>query len=389
MSLLASIFLVISAVTQLVSVMARKIKQIASVMLSLLVFYIAIQALCNEENMASLKESIALLIVLYLIAVVFLVDAFFSIISYRCLAAYQSLKISCQCDYDYLNITGKSIVNDILCFAYTILRLLVFVISRLFQFLLSIGCIGIVVFAITTVRELNRTYQTAYGMSVFGYLKTLPMNEVITEVSLPILVIIAVAVVVIMITMELTEWGVNLANGTIGSYDDITGKNYDSITLDDPNVSYYWEMLKPHVEQLDILVDSVNSVLEMKEDAVLRVKLSEYLNSLRTIVDTIKSNGDRVVLDKSFTKQFDAIQKLDGMRMKILEMVDKLREELENPVASSKYFKGCETKEQLSKRYKQLCKELHPDSGGDTDLFQEMQTEYNRLKDCNFTGTTA
>lgn len=46
----------------------------------------------------------------------------------------------------------------------------------------------------------------------------------------------------------------------------------------------------------------------------------------------------------------------------------------------SVFFKGCKTKEELTARYKNLAKTLHPDAkGGSTEAFQEMKAEYENL----------
>lgn len=47
---------------------------------------------------------------------------------------------------------------------------------------------------------------------------------------------------------------------------------------------------------------------------------------------------------------------------------------------SSSYFKGCTTKTELKRRYRQLCKKLHPDCpGGSTESFRRMKSEYECL----------
>ena len=47
---------------------------------------------------------------------------------------------------------------------------------------------------------------------------------------------------------------------------------------------------------------------------------------------------------------------------------------------SSSYFKGCSTKAELKRRYRQLCKKLHPDCPrGNAESFRIMMAEYNRL----------
>lgn len=41
-----------------------------------------------------------------------------------------------------------------------------------------------------------------------------------------------------------------------------------------------------------------------------------------------------------------------------------------------KYFEECRTAEELKEEYRRLCKELHPDRGGNKDEFQEMHKCY-------------
>ena len=47
---------------------------------------------------------------------------------------------------------------------------------------------------------------------------------------------------------------------------------------------------------------------------------------------------------------------------------------------TTSYFKGCSNKSELKRRYRQLCKKLHPDCpGGSTESFRRMKSEYERL----------
>lgn len=43
------------------------------------------------------------------------------------------------------------------------------------------------------------------------------------------------------------------------------------------------------------------------------------------------------------------------------------------------YFKGIKTIEDLKEKYRDLCKQLHPDNGGDTRAFQDMRNEFTNL----------
>ena len=43
------------------------------------------------------------------------------------------------------------------------------------------------------------------------------------------------------------------------------------------------------------------------------------------------------------------------------------------------YFKNVKTIEDLKEKYRDLCKQLHPDNGGDTRAFQDMRNEFSDL----------
>jgi hypothetical protein len=45
---------------------------------------------------------------------------------------------------------------------------------------------------------------------------------------------------------------------------------------------------------------------------------------------------------------------------------------------STQYFSGCQTVEDVKKRYKQLAKENHPDVGGDVEVMKEINAQYQK-----------
>jgi len=49
-------------------------------------------------------------------------------------------------------------------------------------------------------------------------------------------------------------------------------------------------------------------------------------------------------------------------------------------VSAPQYFADCTDKEHAKKRYKNLAKELHPDVGGDSQEFAEMQRQYKQIE---------
>lgn len=47
----------------------------------------------------------------------------------------------------------------------------------------------------------------------------------------------------------------------------------------------------------------------------------------------------------------------------------------------SKYFSNCATNEELKKAFKEWCKKLHPDNGGDVEEFKQMKAEFEQMFD--------
>ncbi len=45
------------------------------------------------------------------------------------------------------------------------------------------------------------------------------------------------------------------------------------------------------------------------------------------------------------------------------------------------YFKDCSNKEEAKQLFRKLCKEMHPDFGGDDHIFIEMKKQYDLIKD--------
>ena len=45
----------------------------------------------------------------------------------------------------------------------------------------------------------------------------------------------------------------------------------------------------------------------------------------------------------------------------------------------TKFFNNCTTAEELKSKYRELCKQFHPDNGGDAELFKQMKKEFEQL----------
>ena len=107
------------------------------------------------------------------------------------------------------------------------------------------------------------------------------------------------------------------------------------------------------LQQLTTVMDDTSLMLE------------EYIYTLRTMID---ENNERTSYDETeYDSHYDD------------------RQQTQQTTYSSNvsnYFKGCDTLEKLSKRYRDLAKVYHSDSGnGNDEVFIEITDEYNRLKE--------
>lgn len=114
-------------------------------------------------------------------------------------------------------------------------------------------------------------------------------------------------------------------------------------------------------------------------------KERDFLFEVNKLNETIKNMEDSLLkLKKHYTKQKMLVfQKyLDDFNKtckNINEALPDIEKKMQNPCYCTKYFDKCDSMESITKRYKQLCKELHPDAGGDEGLFIIMKEEYNSL----------
>lgn len=134
------------------------------------------------------------------------------------------------------------------------------------------------------------------------------------------------------------------------------------------------------MQSLEPLGNLVESVLTVKDNALLRSTWGSYFRNLSDIVEECTKYKKGIPLDK-FKRLIPRIQQLEKQREEVKTLAEKLQQTYSDPVQSSVFFVGCNSPEKLEKRYKSLCKAYHPDAeGGDTGTFQKLQEEYEMLK---------
>lgn len=166
-------------------------------------------------------------------------------------------------------------------------------------------------------------------------------------------------------------------NSFISQYNNITteaeiissDKRKEILNAKDQNaLSEYKVYFDEFKEKQDLVKNEIELVIFLLEEeqnfekAFFKNKeLKEQIENLEHIVEKIKYiEVHNQNFNRNFTSQF---------------------KQEETPTVGLDFFSGCKTKEEADKRYKNLSKAFHPDTGcGDENLFKKMTDEYNNLK---------
>lgn len=302
-----------------------------------------------------------------------------------CYNGYLSLYANAEADFNILSINGRKVPNTIFCLFFTILKGLSWVITMLVSLsyvLAGILSAGIVFF---TLLDLNKNVKSAFGMNLIQYTKKFELHSAIYGILIYV-VLIGIAIgTILALASEWYEWGQELRMTSSQISKDVA-----SIVKSDLQMAsgtseeieknmVYLKKLEEHVETLDPLSKLVTSVLEKKDNPLLRSHWGIYMKNLEPLVEELSDKKGIAI--QRFKQLIPQIQMLDRQRSEVERMATQLAKELEKPSGSSVFFAGCDNLDKLEKRYKALCKTYHPDiAEGDTETFQKMQAEYQQIK---------
>ena len=298
---------------------------------------------------------------------------------------YLSLFTTCEADYRILSINGKKVPNAIACIFFTILKGVSWCITMLVSLsyiIASIFSVGLVI--ITLISE-NSTLKHDFGMNLIQYTKHCQTHSILFGIFLYIVIVGIIIVGVMALASEWYEWGQELrmtSNEISKKVTDLVKSDLKMATGTSEEVEgnlTYLKKLEEHLDSLEPLSAQVTSVLDQKDNPLLRSYWGIYMRNLNPLVDEC---SDKKSIDiRRFKQLIPQIQMLDKQRDDVQKLVNKLESELEKPSGTAVFFSGCNTLDKLEKRYKNLCKAYHPDiAEGDTETFQKMQSEYQSLK---------
>ncbi len=313
---------------------------------------------------------------------------------YRAVYAKGVQKFYCTCVYDnaYELLDMKPQAKKILCFAYTLWDVLNRAVGWFVRHALRIFALGSVFVACGyAINAIARIY-LKHGMNPFQYLGAYGSYDVIGGMIVDLAALTAFCIVLISMGYELSDRGEalffpyskkkyawedyfmkqSLASGR---------KSFErKATTDNER---YERILIEHIKTFEGFMQEVKPVAKQCGNDVLRADYEQYVSDISSLVKASADYGGQIPA-AVFEKMIPIIERLDAAKKRIRQQTEQARKGVQTKVDGG-FFKGCDTKEKLEKRYKALCKTYHPDSeSGDEDTFKRMSDEYEMRKK-NFT----
>lgn len=403
LALVALPLLLIATVSKLIAKALEKLAIVLGMLLLTLFLVMGFEFFKNPEN--GLDILLALIAVLAIGFVVIMIIIFLMTVAASVIAVIWSAIISffesiydltyvgflrlyatCEKDYQYIGLSGKTVSNALLCLFFTILsginRLIVTIISwaRPASILLSIALV------LGSLIGIHNEVKRTFGIGLFRFIGKFDTFSAVYGVVMFIMIMALFVIVLLSLGIEWHEWAQELkmtedeleaSIQTLQKQDWHMVGNEESVAETD---NAYMKNLEEHMQNLEPLGNLVESVLAVKDNALLRSTWGNYFRNLSDIVEECSKYKKGIPTDK-FKKLIPQIQQLEKQREDVKNLAEKLQKTYNDPVQSSVFFAGCNTLEKLEKRYKSLCKAYHPDAEeGDTESFQKMHEEYETLK---------
>ena len=306
-------------------------------------------------------------------------------------AGYAGLYHICFEDYCTLEMApgGKRAA----CCLFTLLR----VINRIIVFF-AVHALKLLVAATVfiigySVIRSNTYIHTVFGMNLITYLNLFPLYEVIAGIIIYVSFLAGIGIVLISLGIEWSEWGEEMSlntsdyekavkelrngygewnNGNLPSQQGVDGKRMS-------RYNHYIEVLNYHIKGMESFLQEISPIAEKSEDHILRANSGQYVTDFFEIMEELQKYQDLIPIEV-LEKLMPRIDAIDELRKKVEKQIEKIKETQEKQAVEG-FFRGCDTREKLEKRYKALCKTYHPDSeAGDEDTFKRMKDEYEEHK---------
>lgn len=234
-----------------------------------------------------------------------------------------------------------------------------------------------------------------FGLILFGVLAAILASNVLPSI---VNVLVGIALLFGGVVRDIYRI-VRLVKITIKEKQEGFMPNFDGSSLNLTSSDDLNRVIDNYNNILSVVQNNFNNlVIVLREKNVEPTRYQQLLSEYTVILNTSKEANTKIQTDsglspaemgmlKSTIEKCQAdMQTLYNKQLAYLEEVAKQNNNSTNNVSSIKsstteYFTGCDTRESLSKRYRDLCKVYHPDMGnGSSEIFNKIQDEYNALK---------
>ena len=255
---------------------------------------------------------------------------------------YLSLFTSCEADYRILSINGKKVPNAIACIFFTILKGVSWLITTTVSLSYILASIFSVCLVIFTLISGNHRLKHDFGMNLIQYTEHCQLHSILFGIFIYVVIVGIIIVGVMALASEWYEWGQELrmtSNEISKKVTDLVKSDLKMATGTSEEVEgnlTYLKKLEEHLDSLEPLSAQVTSVLDQKDNPLLRSYWGIYMRNLNPLVDEC---SDKKSIDiRRFKQLIPQIQMLDKQRDDVQKLVNKLESELEKPSGTKLIF---------------------------------------------------
>lgn len=317
----------------------------------------------------------------------------FDVAFHLCHQGYSKLYDVCKEEFQTIQSSEEGTKTKFACvFWYLLLgihKVVVALLSAAFP-IMVVGGIGFLGYSVYSV---HRTVSETYGIGIPDYLKLFSGMEIVFSVVYFIIVVLSVEAILVSLGIEWSEMGqlFKLSAQDYHSYrkamDELVEPIEDAAQTDytfsagrsAQRCMEYMEILQGLFANADSLHQQVNAAVGYNRESTLIYEFATYMDLLSQILKKMEGYGTEIPCNDFELKLIPAIEdarrKERALEKAVLNTLNNQRKDHERQTQID-FFAGCETFEEVRKRYKALCKVYHPDVGGHEETFKQLQAQY-------------
>jgi len=297
------------------------------------------------------------------------------------------------CKTDYKNFTDGRIKGlfGLLCLFWSLLNAINYITIKLLSIAYPLSIAAFLAVVGYSLWFLQKTITDTFGIGIFDYLGLFSVSDIVFVALYFFLFLVSTCIILITLGKQWSSWGKVFRRST-ADYDqnrdflDNQLLSLDSVIVYSIGVGKRQERcqqdLQKYYEMITDYTDfrlQVDTALNIKKDAPLKGALSEYVNLLTVLQEKMKAYDSEIPSDdfeKSLSPLINTAETLSkSIAKRVLEILS-LPASAPALDKGTDFFIGCNSDDDVKKRYKNLVKTFHPDVGGDHETFASIQNQY-------------